>query len=813
MIKFMSRFFFLALGCAMLLTSCVKDEPGLNFLELYAESYTPDGKASKAAVLGEYTYWVNGDDVWINGTRYDVVIDGTDVYAEGVQTNGSHLYKAVYPAAAYVGLSGTDDVTVTIPNEYYYRESGGKQVLDGLPMVAYYSGESDPEGLQFKHVTAAITVVVKNEKSDSVLLDKIELINDIYQLSGNVTVSLANPGVDSLAGSGGMVTVFFTDNKPKIAPGGSKEIQVPIRPVGKRNSTYTINVTSHWKGSKYAYSKSSSAPRDNHIYRADLGYAVTKFDGNIAPQDLFEKNSSGKYEISSPEELLTLSEAMDSMYTLSGGSGQYIYQDYVVTQNIDLGGAEMTPIHYYNLNSETPVTFDGGNHTVSNFTASSIGENDPNVCGFFGRTEGQNITIKDLNIEDATYEYRHTNASGDLPYSQTACTAVGGVIGLIDDPNTTISGCSVSKITFAPANDATAGTDMYASGIAGFVTEECTISGCSVGTVIIDNSAQTTSGKLIDQFGAAIGRIDVGFDRDHKPPLYNYTWADTIGGEIAVPNPKKITISDFTYTQGATPMIFASGLNNVRYGGLIGNVTEGGIIEISNVKLHHHVVINQPTNGKYCGGLIGFSRSSHDFAVVLNATGCVIDGYITIKGAESADKAKNGVGKYLGAVQTYLESQGDLECTNNLTFTDSSQCTGALATQKLDFKRRKPKVTTVNNTGSITATSITCKGKVEELSSPYTVTDRGVCWASWFTVGERQVEDADVSMDSPYSTVVSCGSGGYGDFEVTLTDLHKDASHYYKAYATFNKRSASDPNSTISVTTIGSLSSKHKTLK
>lgn len=829
--------------CAMLMVGCAKDEPNATFIKLYAEGFTPDNSA-KAAVSGERTYWVDGEDVWINHNKYDISVNGSgEAVASDVYQAPDHVYRAVYPASVYYSRSG-NNVTINVPKHYYYQEDGsGRQVLDGLPMVAYHSGDADPEELAFKHVTAAIAVRVKNTTSNTIAIDRVVLINSQYQLGGNVTLDISGAGgsgkptVNPIKlGAPDSVTIHFTDTNHRVSSEMTFDVQIPILPVGGSAdadlSNFTVKVYGHHKGTRYIYSR-STGDRNNSIARACLGGAVAKYanDAYCTTADLYnQKTIDGKnyYEITSADELVCLSAAMDNRWDNSTGDSKYNYGNYVVTEDIDLNGVEFTPIHYYNEDSETECTFDGGGHTVSNFVASSINENDPNVCGFFGKTEGSNITIKDLNIEYATYEFNHQPNVSGVPYATNPCTAVGGIMGLIDKPGITISGCSASNIIFAPQNDAGTQTDMYASGIAGYVTEECTISNCSVGSVLIDNSNQESSGMLIDQFGAAIGRIDVGYTSS-----INFTWADTVGGISDSPNPKRITIENFTYTQGTEPMVFVSGLKNVRYGGLIGNVTEGGIIEISNVKLHHNVLINQPTGTEYeengvkkyrdhkqCGGMIGWMRSSHDVAIVLNAAGCVVDGYVKIQGAADANSAKNGVSQYIGVVQSFVEPQGDLSCSNSLTFTDDSQCTGAVTPQKLDFQRRKPSVTTINNTGSVTVNSITCKGKVEKPKKcNYNVTDRGICWASYFTLGNHFPEQGyPVDIGEFGCTVVACpipdGQDGYGEFSVLLTGLTSDASHYYRAYATFEKRSASDPTSTISVTiTAGTLSTKHKTLK
>ena len=114
--------FLLAPLCAMLMVGCVKDSPHSNFIKLYAEGFTPD-QSAKAAVKDSATYWVNGDDVWINNYKYEVVTSGSEAVVPGVYESPDNIYRAVYPASILRNCDGTN-ITVNVPRLYIYISVG-----------------------------------------------------------------------------------------------------------------------------------------------------------------------------------------------------------------------------------------------------------------------------------------------------------------------------------------------------------------------------------------------------------------------------------------------------------------------------------------------------------------------------------------------------------------------------------------------------------------------------------------------------------------------------------------------------------------
>lgn len=671
--------------CAMLMVGCVKDEPNATFIKLKAEGFTPDAKSPKAAVEGKYTYWLEGESVWINNYRYtsSVNSDGEAV-ARDVYESPDHIYRAVYPAEVFQSRSG-DNITINVPRDYYYIESGGKQVLENLPMVAYYDGSStgtDPEELNFKHLTAALTIRVKNEKSDTILeIDRIEVHNSQYQLCGDITVDISRDdgsGAPTITpnnrGKADSVCIHFIGadqgDKTTILPGEYKDFQVPILPIGTENSDFTIKVVAHHEGARYKYNR-STGDRNNSIGRACIGYAVTIFNTDVPAKDLFDKvMKDGKnwFEITCADELVTMSEAMDNKWNSVDDESPYLAGNYIVTEDIDLDGRKFVPIHYYNENGKERCTFDGQDHKIHDFIVSSVNENEDWLCGVFSKTGGDNITIKNLRVEDGKYEFLHKDGE-DFPNSTNPCTSVGGIIAMIDHDGIEIENCSVSRITIEAQDDYNGDkqADMYASGIVGYASKPCVIKNCSVGEININNTYETHPSKLVDQFGAAIGRLDaIG---NHTYYLRNKAGKDS---SVVNPNADVVTIENFSYNQGDVHQLnFVEGLKTVRYGGLIGNITEGGIVVIKNCNVHHNCIIHSLAGGKdeekYMGGFIGFIRSSHAVGIELHQEGCSISGTI-----ENQTQWNRWINPYIGSAQrpTIHQSLQDHKITSfSLTVT------------------------------------------------------------------------------------------------------------------------------------------------
>ncbi len=666
--------------CAMLMVGCVKDEPNAKFIKLYAEGLTPSSKSAKAAVAGNATYWVDGDRVRINSQVFKVLVadpaSGVAVaeMEEGAAPTGP--ISAVYPAEIYKSNTGST-YTITVPDRYVYREtgiaSGHKQILDGLPMVSY-SSETAPESLVFSHLTAAITVRVKNTLDVDVDIYQIDLINDQYKLSGDIAVnfsgfvadanSVPRPVVSAAEKAGGdTVTLIFDEVKKTVPAGEYRDIQIPILPIGgggtegNPDSKFTVKIEARKTdnpGVRYLYSRVQGADgehpagvaKDNTILRAQLGYATSRFDATSTPPlDIFDKMSDGVhdgyYAINSADDFKELADALNKKWDNKDDNG-YNHSNYYITADIDMNYDTIPPLHYYSEN----CTFDGGEHTISNVYIDSRKQNDEqeNLCGLFTEPEGDSITIKGINIDNVEYIFGHKDLKV-LEYDQYDQSCVGGIFGQVGQrvnekgktvkvKGTVIEDCHLTNVKMGAAGSITSveathdQVDEYFGGIVGLVCGDCEIRNCSLTNIDVDNENDYGSKKIIDQFGGAIGRIDVG----NKGGEYTY--------QVAKDNCPIIKVKDFTYDQGDDYLVFHKDLKQIRYGGVVSSVTRGGKLYLENITVKHKVDVQRPTGNMSVGGLIGLYKATNKWALH-------VSGNIYVQG-----EAKNN-----GCVATYGKGQ------------------------------------------------------------------------------------------------------------------------------------------------------------
>ena len=190
---------------------------------------------------------------------------------------------------------------------------------------------------------------------------------------------------------------------------------------------------------------------------------------------------------------------------------------YVLMADIDLGGAEWTPIGKpsgFNDDSGSGFRgmFDGNGHTIKNFTVSSFSTNAGIwYAGFFGATNG--ATIKDLTLQNA-YVAGTSRAGADL--------MAGTLVGLA--VNTNISGCNAIDVsvqdmfsgTRTDTNNYAVGGlvgDYYSGPSKGSPAATVAVSDCSVVNALVVAGAdfgdfKVSSGTPVQAFtGGIVGRI------------------------------------------------------------------------------------------------------------------------------------------------------------------------------------------------------------------------------------------------------------------------------------------------------------------
>lgn len=244
-------------------------------------------------------------------------------------------------------------------------------------------------------------------------------------------------------------------------------------------------------------------------------------------------------EIGSAVELYALADAVNSGAFETGGEyAAYAGYTFVLTDDIDLEGAEWTPIGTLPDKGAGQMTsadvegfagtFDGQNHTVSNFTIiGNITTEFPSgyPVGLFGVVEGtvKNLNVKDVTIDSQQLSHGNINGAGAVAgvlwnpeYASnegmienvTVSNAiingshfVGGVVGYIYRGNVTNSSVSDTTITVVP-NEYQGSYDNgdKVGGIVGYIMIDGDVTG---------NSVSNVSLKAYRDVGGVVGTVAI----------------------------------------------------------------------------------------------------------------------------------------------------------------------------------------------------------------------------------------------------------------------------------------------------------------
>ena len=241
--------------------------------------------------------------------------------------------------------------------------------------------------------------------------------------------------------------------------------------------------------------------------------ASTACSSGITPGNDPTSWSQNPRPISTPEELIYLSEMANISTSVGGVSASfvratYLNANYVLTGDINLQGCEWRPIGRGTSGSpQNPTpdnsfftgTFDGGNKTISGFRLVTTGNELGEEIGLFGRVTGGpfNDVIYEPKIYDLMLE---GSMSTGLPSGITL--TIGSVAGLVTDG--LISNVHVDVDISLTASDSSRNHPI--GGLVGYVVRSVVESSSSRGDVIMTGTVDTGWPKPV--IGSLAGRIE-----------------------------------------------------------------------------------------------------------------------------------------------------------------------------------------------------------------------------------------------------------------------------------------------------------------
>lgn len=200
---------------------------------------------------GAQVYFIEGDEVWVNGTTYTVRISGGVPYIS-LPDDVAYPLRAVYPASLVQSYSGGNSVDIQFPDVYDYRvyKANGTTRRQNVaaPLCAYAQNNNDGNRLVFKHLTAAIVVAFKNTTKIPIIITSLNLTNSGQVMSKSMTIDVSNPvvGFEPVGDFTGVTIAYNFPDSCIVEANSVGYIQIPILPVGETTSgasQFTIDLT------------------------------------------------------------------------------------------------------------------------------------------------------------------------------------------------------------------------------------------------------------------------------------------------------------------------------------------------------------------------------------------------------------------------------------------------------------------------------------------------------------------------------------------------------------------------------------------
>lgn len=219
-------------------------------IRLVAPGYqSPNGSKLGVDEVGKDVFFAAGDLLWVNGVQCPISVNENGV-AYFVRPEGvEYPLRIVYPYGIVDNNAPTnsDNIPITLPAEYTYATvqdgpGAGRQNVPA-PLCAKIVGTGEgqiPNSAFFKHITAAITVAVKNASSIPIYIKNLEVKNATTTgcLCAQLTVNVQNPQVTRKTDDINATTdkykiemTFLPQGACRVDAGSVGYIQIPILPL------------------------------------------------------------------------------------------------------------------------------------------------------------------------------------------------------------------------------------------------------------------------------------------------------------------------------------------------------------------------------------------------------------------------------------------------------------------------------------------------------------------------------------------------------------------------------------------------------
>lgn len=430
--------------------------------------------------------------------------------------------------------------------------------------------------------------------------------------------------------------------------------------------------------------------------------------------DVNETFSGGSGTAAAPYQIATADDLWRMAELVNDHNLDYREAYYILTADIDLGGAAWTPIgdNYLDGFKSFPGIFDGDGHTISGLNVTAAEDDETRYFGLFGQVEG---TVKNLTV-----------ASSTIDCSGRSSATAGAIVGRVDYDGI-VENCHV-------ASDVTVTGSSRTGGVAGDLAG--TMSFCTNGATVSSSSNVSIVGGVI---GIITGAPDLNASSGTVTGCANtgaVTGTDTVGGVVGEALACKIDdcqntaavngvnaggvvgIINAAQTNGSVGKYTVNGCENL--GDVTGTEYAGGIVARSLITTGAVSIKNSNNAGSVMavtmGGILGEATTSTAGAS-LSMTGCVNTG--ALLNAEADGTNITG-----GIVASLVAKDGGVflinGCTNNAAIDAGRGRAGGILGTYLSAKSSGTASLNVNNcvnSAAISAGPMGLGGIVGEVSA------------------------------------------------------------------------------------------------